>query len=255
MEACHKPIFWIIDDDPTTVQLLAIRFQQFQFVLLQNRKMVLRRLKQSIHHSAHLCHGILLDYKLKYNIDAFDLLPTLRQHLPTLPISVITAYYSPELDGQFKCYNIDTIHEKPFDFEALSRDLQYMAKQSVDLNFLPYKKLVEHIHATAQDPNYAHCSLKTLTNKQNISYKYMSRAYKKQVGESFSETQARCLMKLACALLLDTQFDIQKIARVLGYKHPSSFMRFFKNQKGITPTEYRYQHGVYNTSPGDNTNV
>ena len=58
-------------------------------------------------------------------------------------------------------------------------------------------------------------------------------------GTSFREVRERFLHKRACALLSETDFAIDRIARSLGYTEPNKFRRFFRKSAGISPSEYR----------------
>ena len=46
-------------------------------------------------------------------------------------------------------------------------------------------------------------------------------------------------MKHACALLKDTSLRVNEILTACGYVDKANFMRKFKRQFGMTPTEYR----------------
>lgn len=58
-------------------------------------------------------------------------------------------------------------------------------------------------------------------------------------GTSFREVRERFLHKRACALLSETDFPIDEIARSLGYKEPNNFRRFFRKSAGVSPSKFR----------------
>lgn len=58
-------------------------------------------------------------------------------------------------------------------------------------------------------------------------------------GTSFREVREKFLLKRARALLSETDFEINSIARSLGYAEPNNFYRFFRKSTGLSPGEYR----------------
>lgn len=238
-----KPIFWIIDDDPCILEILAVRFQKYQFVLLQNRKMLLKLIQRK-----HVpCTGIILDYKLKYNIDAFDLLPILNKHLPYAPIIMISAYGTKDLMMKLLKANIYCFHDKPIDHISLEKSLKEVValRAGSENESMTYKEHIDQIHQSLQQPRNQTLLLKDIAAKQSLSYKYISRLYKKQTGLSFSATQTQSIIDAAKDLLLNTPLSIREISNRLGYQYPSSFMRLFKNQTGLTASEFREKYAAY----------
>lgn len=65
--------------------------------------------------------------------------------------------------------------------------------------------------------------------------------------QAIAGTGALALLQTAMAnqatrLLLYTDEAIKEISYVLGYAHPSHFVRFFRQKKGLTPSEFRKRH-------------
>ncbi|MCR5717451.1 MAG: substrate-binding domain-containing protein [Oscillospiraceae bacterium] len=72
----------------------------------------------------------------------------------------------------------------------------------------------------------------------NISSSYFHRIYQKAFGVSCASDIHRSKLEHAKFLLLHTSDTLQEIARKCGYDY-SHFMRTFKKEFGMTPTEYR----------------
>lgn len=54
---------------------------------------------------------------------------------------------------------------------------------------------------------------------------------------------ARLRMAKAKELLLTTDLHVSKIALQVGYASSGTFIRGFKKLEGVTPTQYRREHG------------
>lgn len=74
--------------------------------------------------------------------------------------------------------------------------------------------------------------------KLNISSSYFQRIYRNTFGVSCAHDIQKSKLDHAKRLLLNTTDTLQTIARKCGYDY-SHFMRTFKKEIGMTPTEYR----------------
>ena len=63
-------------------------------------------------------------------------------------------------------------------------------------------------------------------------------------GETLSNYIAGHKLRVARDLLTNTDMDINGIGEILGYTHPSSFIRMFHRVEGITPAQYREEHNA-----------
>lgn len=68
---------------------------------------------------------------------------------------------------------------------------------------------------------------------------YLSRLFKKQTGESFTQYVTRTKMEKAVELLKDPRYKTYQVSEMLGYKTPRYFARLFRAQMGMNPSEYR----------------
>lgn len=81
-------------------------------------------------------------------------------------------------------------------------------------------------------------SLAMCADLLNISSSYFHRIYQKAFGVSCASDIHHSKLEYAKHLLLHTSETLQEIARKCGYDY-SHFMRTFKKEFGMTPTEYR----------------
>lgn len=81
-------------------------------------------------------------------------------------------------------------------------------------------------------------TLASCSEQLNISSSYFHRIYQKAFGVSCANDIHRSKLEHAKWLLLHTSDTLQEVARKCGYDY-SHFMRTFKKEFGMTPTEYR----------------
>lgn len=85
------------------------------------------------------------------------------------------------------------------------------------------------------------CSLMDLTAAVSYDYAYLSKYFKKSVGLSFNDYVNYCRISEACYLLGNTKKGVLEISEECGYSSQRGLNRNFKEQLGMTPTEYRRQ--------------
>jgi AraC-like DNA-binding protein len=82
-------------------------------------------------------------------------------------------------------------------------------------------------------------SLKEEAKKHYYSTDHFSRLFKEQAKLSFRDYAFQSRMNAAKSLLEATSHSIGRIAEILGYNDVYLFSRQFKNECGISPSEYR----------------
>lgn len=82
------------------------------------------------------------------------------------------------------------------------------------------------------------CTLKSLSKHLGYEYTYLSRIFKEYVGISFNNYVNFYRLNNACYLFENTKQSITDCAHESGYTSVRSFNRNFKNQFGVTPSEY-----------------
>ena len=89
--------------------------------------------------------------------------------------------------------------------------------------------------------NYHHrdLSLKHVSNKNGISYHYLSRLFKKELKTSFSQYLNGVRMDVASRLLKDRSLSVGEIAFSCGFEDPGYFCKVFKRTFGTTPGTFR----------------
>ncbi|KAA1178439.1 response regulator [Paenibacillus sp. B2(2019)] len=101
----------------------------------------------------------------------------------------------------------------------------------------PIWKAVKLLH---ENPG-ADWSVSDLASQVGLSRSHFSILFKKTVGDSFVAFQYKRKLKLAKALLRDTQLTMQDIAERTGLGDSKYFSKWFKRCTGQTPSYYRIQ--------------
>lgn len=97
---------------------------------------------------------------------------------------------------------------------------------------------------------YNHCegdfSLKSISDKFEISPAYLSRTFKKKTGANFNKFAMEVKMTRAQELLRDESLSMAEVIESLGYTGNDYFVRVFRSYFGMTPREYRHKRGIHN---------
>ncbi len=80
-----------------------------------------------------------------------------------------------------------------------------------------------------------------LSNQVNLSPSHFQRLYKNTFGVTCIADVIACKMEYAKASLAATGGTVREIAALCGYENEEHFMRQFKQEVGVTPSQYRMQ--------------
>lgn len=108
-------------------------------------------------------------------------------------------------------------------------------ESQVDNMFLSSEEIHEIVMNNIANPDF---SISNLYEGYEISPAYMTYLFKKETGENFSAYIWQARYQKACKLLAEGRLSINEISLAVGYLHPSSFRRKFKQETGMSPTDY-----------------
>jgi two-component system response regulator YesN len=93
------------------------------------------------------------------------------------------------------------------------------------------------------EKNYAkEISLNDVASFVQISSFYLSKLFKKELGQNFIDYLTGIRIRKAKALLTDPLNTVKDACYRVGYHDPNYFARVFKKITGMTPTEYQSQY-------------
>ncbi len=90
------------------------------------------------------------------------------------------------------------------------------------------------------DPNI---SLLSAAQHVGMSSAYFSTVFSQTTGQSFITFLTSLRIERAKELLTNTRMRLSEIAMEIGYNEPNYFSHVFRKSTGVTPKEYRQQHG------------
>ncbi len=99
--------------------------------------------------------------------------------------------------------------------------------------------LLHRIFAFVETAFAEDCSLGALAAATGYDYAYLSRSFRRLVGISFNTYVNHYRLSHACYLLTNTDRSVLQCALDSGYTTLRSFNRNFKEQFGVSPSEYR----------------
>ena len=104
-----------------------------------------------------------------------------------------------------------------------------------------YSHLVGRVITLISYDLTADLSLKTIAASLNVNASYLSSAFKKECGETLTDYVRRKRLETAANILAHSDKQVQAIAEECGILDVNYFIKLFKKQYGLTPTQYRDQ--------------
>jgi two-component system response regulator YesN len=74
-----------------------------------------------------------------------------------------------------------------------------------------------------------------------VSPGYLSRAFSREMSESYSHFRSRMRVERAKQLLLDHRHKVYEVAALVGFSDVTHFTKVFTKLTGVPPGEYRKQ--------------
>lgn len=117
--------------------------------------------------------------------------------------------------------------------------VDYLVNLVIQLKFKPNSIIlkIKSIIDTSED--LSEITLSKIAQISNVSYAYLSRLFKEEVGITFTEYINRERMKRAIPLLSDKQRSLKDIASCSGFRDLQQFERVFRQFFNMTPLQYR----------------
>ena len=97
------------------------------------------------------------------------------------------------------------------------------------------RQFMQHLH----DPAQPYLNVNEYANLFNITPKYFSSVCKRLTGKTANQLISDEIVRSAQITLRDSSKSIKQIAAMMGFKNQSHFGRFFRQQTGVSPQQYR----------------
>ena len=108
-------------------------------------------------------------------------------------------------------------------------------KLSLDKYSPPIQRVMEYINLHLGD----HISNEELSDNANMSVSHLAKVFKEETGVTMTQYIALLRCKKAANLLKKTNLPIQEISSYVGYSDNNYFVKVFKKNYDMTPTEFR----------------
>lgn len=93
--------------------------------------------------------------------------------------------------------------------------------------------IAEHFHEAI--------SLELVADHLQISPEYLSREFKKELGENFTDFLLRLRMEKAKFYIREGRYRTYEIANLVGFQNEKYFSKVFKKATGFTPSEFKFR--------------
>lgn len=138
-------------------------------------------------------------------------------------------------------------HEIDLDFAAIIAQIENtknITELSDILNkfFVQYRKAHRHYPEVIEyvNDNYdQELTLKKVADIFHINSVYLGSIFKKNVGQSFAKYLNNYRIARSIELMSNSNYDINEISEMVGYRNNNYFFRVFKEQTKMAPSEYR----------------
>lgn len=97
------------------------------------------------------------------------------------------------------------------------------------------QKAVTYLYKNFRDD----ISLSELAEQLHVSVNYLGVLFRNSTGVPFREYLNMLRLKYSCRLLLSSDLSVKEVAYASGYKTNEHFIRVFKHNLNMTPSEYR----------------
>ncbi|HJA25132.1 MAG TPA: response regulator [Candidatus Fournierella merdigallinarum] len=147
--------------------------------------------------------------------------------------------------GEEADYYVSLLTENAEDYAALTSQadallLEGGTDQAFRLNDKSSRAIIGSVAEYLQAHAAEHISLQSVAEEFGFNYTYLSYLFKKNMGRSPSEYLTACRIERAKELLRrNREYSVKEVAALAGYDDPYYFSRIFKNNTGLSPSEYR----------------
>jgi len=188
---------------------------------------------------------VLMDVKMP-GLDGISVMEIIKKDHANLPVIIMTAFVSEDMLVKSLRKKADDFLIKPIEIPELLQRVEFHLRkrprrQSLDV--MDTAEKVERVKEFIEKHCFSMVSLKDAAELVCLSPKYLGRIFKKETGMNFTDYRVLVKVSVAKKLLKETSANVTQIGWKLGFKNPESFMRMFKIQTGMTPTEYREKNG------------
>lgn len=102
-------------------------------------------------------------------------------------------------------------------------------------------KNIQKLFAYVQEQYSEEISVSSAAEYLQVSESYLSRLFRSETSYSFHEYLTVYRMKVACDLLMNTDYKIYEVANAVGFRDQRYFSSVFKKYFGMSPNHFKEQ--------------
>jgi LacI family transcriptional regulator len=125
--------------------------------------------------------------------------------------------------------------------EVLVSPLHVVTRQSTDIMAIEDKQVAQAVHFIRNHSNEV-IQVGNVVEAAGLSRRTLEQRFRKVLGHSVLEEIKYARVNQMAKMLVETNLSISQIAWSLGFPYTNNISRYFKQQKGITPLEYRRRY-------------
>jgi two-component system sensor histidine kinase YesM len=190
----------------------------------------------------------LVDYNLP-DSDGFDVLRSIREVKPDLPVIFMTAYSTDNLAIKAFRSGVTDFIKKPLSFAYLRSKLSELLRGTENREDSETAEsgdvfVMDCIAAFIEQNYNQNLSRDELAKRAHMNRYRFSRAFNERFGKSVKAyiNEVR-IEKAAEFLKQNTELGVADIATLVGFKDPAYFDKLFKENYGMPPGKYREDQG------------
>ncbi|MDR0371844.1 MAG: helix-turn-helix domain-containing protein [Prevotellaceae bacterium] len=248
----EKRTVLIVEDNTELRHFLAEQFEE-QFDILQAGNG-----KQGMKIALKKCPDLIVSDLAMPLMDGLEMCHCLKNDIQTshIPIILLTAHLSDDAKiGTYKA-GADSYIAKPFNFDVLQARIEMLIEQqekrkklfhktieitpsSITTTSIDEELIKNALIAVEESIDNSAFSVDELSLALGISRRQLSRKFRSVIGLSPVAFIRSVRMKRAAQLLADSQCNISEVAYMVGYGTVKYFNQHFKEEFGLTPSQYR----------------
>ncbi len=230
-----KATLLVVDDNPRVIQSLNLILTDYEVLSAKSGEEALAILSKP-----NTIDLVLLDIKMQ-GLNGLEVLNKIKGKKEFPGVIMVSAMGEKENILEALRGRADDFLEKPFKPADARRVVgQYLSKRfcrekDKGTATSPIQRVIKLLERNVDQD----VTLEDASRVASLSPKYLSRLFLKKTGKSFLKYKMQLKLNEAEKLLKGTELDINSIAYKIGYQNSESFMKAFKKDKGLTPSEFR----------------
>ena len=180
-------------------------------------------------------------------MSGLDVVSRIKESLPRTVIIMISGYSDAHYMRQAIRHGVFDYILKPIIFDDLSEALERARmhifgenrNESVEAQPEQDKTVIQQLVSYINNHISEGVSLKVLSNMFHMNPNYISQYFKNETGMNYSAYLLMLRINKAKNLLMNSDRSVAEVAQMTGFKDYRLFSRTFKQETGLTPSQYR----------------